>query len=261
MSASRQPLLRRDEPIPDGHREVALAETERFVLSGLPEPPARVLEVGAGDGALAQRLIEQGWDVAPLDRSAEAAAAMRTRGLEPVEREFLDYQDGSFAAVLFTRSLHHLHPLAAALDHARRLLRRGGCVIAEELAFEEADAATVAWLAERELRCRAAGLLARQPILAGIQADPLARWTAHHREDHAVHTGRDLVAGIGLRFEIVRLERPPYLYRYLVSNLRPDADAARLAATALADERAAITSGSIRAVGLRVVARAREGRP
>lgn len=262
MSARRQPQPRRDDPTPgDSPREVALAETERFVLSALPAPGARVLEVGAGDGALAERLIQQGWDVTPLDRTAEAAGDMRARGLEPIEFDFLEYDHGPFAAMLFTRSLHHIHPLGAALDHAGRLLANHGRLIAEELAFEEADAATVAWLAEREERCAAAGLLAREPILAGTQAEPLARWTAHHRDDHSVHLGRDLVAEIGLRFEIVRIERPPYLYRYLASNLRQDAEAARLAAAALEDERAAITSGSIRAVGLRVVARARRGAP
>jgi hypothetical protein len=230
------------------------------VVSALPPAPARVLEVGAGDGALAERLIRQGWDVVPLDRAGEAAVEMRSRGLKPVQREFLEYDGRPFAALLFTRSLHHLHPLADTLDHARELLVMGGHLVAEELAFEEADGLTALWLAEHEARCHEAGLMAREPVLAGANPDPLATWMEHHRVHHTVHSGADLLDEIEHRFVLERIERVPYLYRYLASNLRQDPEAAAVVSRALAEERAATASGALRAVGLRIVARPRGDR-
>ena len=46
-----------------------------FVRSALPPPPARVLEVGAGDGELAAALLAAGYDVVAID---PAPAAMRS---------------------------------------------------------------------------------------------------------------------------------------------------------------------------------------
>lgn len=41
-----------------------------FVRSWLPAPPARVLEIGCGDGELALALAEEGWRVTAVDPAA-----------------------------------------------------------------------------------------------------------------------------------------------------------------------------------------------
>ena len=57
-----------------------------FVRAALPPPPARVLEVGAGDGELAAALAAAGYDVVAIDPASEAdgvrpvAAARARRG-------------------------------------------------------------------------------------------------------------------------------------------------------------------------------------
>jgi SAM-dependent methyltransferase len=237
---------------------VALLETERAVRAALPPAPARVLEVGAGDGALAARLAAAGWTVVPLDWSEDAVAAARERGLPAVHGDFHAYEAPPFEALLFTRSLHHVHPLGAAIERARSLLVTGGLLFAEELAFEEADDSTVNWLAAHEARLQHRGELARDPIVHAESELPLTRWTRHHVEDHEVHRGSDLIAAIARAFEIVRVERPPYLFRYLAANLVENEAGTRAAMAAREAERAAIESGSIRAIGLRIIARRRD---
>jgi len=43
------------------------ADLRAFVRANLPESPARVLEIGAGDGELAQTLRDAGYDVLAID--------------------------------------------------------------------------------------------------------------------------------------------------------------------------------------------------
>ena len=69
-----------------------------FVRASLPEPPARVLEVGAGDGQLAAALRDLGHDVTAIDPKGEAA------GVQPVALLDLEAPAGSYdAAVAIAR--------------------------------------------------------------------------------------------------------------------------------------------------------------
>src|SRR2546421_12850364 len=97
---------------------------------------ARVLEVGCGAGALARRLLDAGYALTAIDGAPEAIEKARARGVPAVESDFLAYQGGPFDALLFTRSLHHIHPLAAAAEHAARLLAPGGALGLDEFALE-----------------------------------------------------------------------------------------------------------------------------
>jgi 2-polyprenyl-3-methyl-5-hydroxy-6-metoxy-1,4-benzoquinol methylase len=47
-------------------------EVAAFVRADLPEPPARVLEVGAGQGELARMLVGGGYRVVAIDPDATA---------------------------------------------------------------------------------------------------------------------------------------------------------------------------------------------
>src|SRR5207247_9371063 len=89
--------------------------TLRFLDRVLPTPPARVLEVGCGRGALAARLQARGLEVTALDASPEAVASARALGVQAVAGDFLEFVAEPFDAVLFPRSLHHLASLRRAV--------------------------------------------------------------------------------------------------------------------------------------------------
>lgn len=259
-------------------REFPIGETEAFVvgaLAGASElatarsgagpglAPLRILEVGAGDGALAERLARRGLTVTALERSPDRASAARRRGVSVIEADFMGPDGppypaaGSLEALLFTRVLHHLDPLAAALDRAASLLAPGGLVVGEEFAWERADSPGLAWLAARRERASALGLV---PAARDATRESLEAWRHHHQIDHRVHRGEDLARAVPARFELLRLDSAPYLYRYLCSDLAETPAAAEFAHQTLAEERRAIEGGRFAAVGLRFVGRRRDRR-
>jgi SAM-dependent methyltransferase len=85
-------------------------------------PPGRILDVGAGDGALLDALHRRGRPALGLERDRRRA--------DVVDRDVLDV-DGAWAAVVFWHSLEHLPRPGAALQHACGLLAdRGRLVVA-----------------------------------------------------------------------------------------------------------------------------------
>ena len=148
-----------------------------FVLSQLPPPPARVLEVGCGDeGGVTPALLEAGYDVLAIDPHAPAGEPYRQITLEELD------DPGPFAAVVAGRVLHHVHPLGPALD---KLVR---------LAYESQHRLLVA--AGHEPRGWAA----------------LDEWRAEHPDLHSEETLR---AELDARYETRFFERRSYLHRWL----------------------------------------------
>jgi SAM-dependent methyltransferase len=113
-----------------------------FVLSQLPPPPARVLEVGCGKGELALALVERGYDVVAIDPEAPDGEIFRRTTIEAFA------EPGPFDAVVASRSLHHVHELGAMLDKLLRLLR--GPLILNEFAWDRRDPMTPEWVAEHD---------------------------------------------------------------------------------------------------------------
>jgi len=241
--------------------DVAARDSADFLAEALPPAPLAVLEVGAGAGRLAALLAARGYRVSGLDHDPAAVAAMRRRGVTAIEADFPSYETHGFDVVLFSRVLHHLSPLAAAVARARAALVPGGIVVAEEFAFERVDPATLRWLDALRAELGALGELA--PVADARDAEPaesrapLERWLEHHRDVHQVHPGEAMVRALEREFVIERVLAAPYLYRYLADELAPDARGADRAAELLERERRASASSEIRAVGLRVVGRAR----
>lgn len=210
-------------------------ETLGFVLPLLPRG-ARVLEVGCGAGELAEALSERGVRVSALDASPKAVAAARARGVAARLGRFPDYRGGPFDAVLFTRSLHHIWPLDAAVDGAARLLRRGGLVICEDFDLRRVGAAEAEWLFAR----RGGGA---QPMDGA-----LAWWRHEHEHEPPLHRASGMARALGRRFRERGVERVPYLYRYV-----QDWRGATRAKRSLERERRALASRRLRAVGWRFV--------
>lgn len=117
-------------------------ELFEFVLAQLPLPPARVLEVGCGEGKLARALVVAGYEVVAVDPEAPEGPIFRRTTIEAFE------DPGPFDAVVASRSLHHVHELGAMLDKLLRLLR--GPLILNEFAWDRREPMTPEWEAEHE---------------------------------------------------------------------------------------------------------------
>jgi SAM-dependent methyltransferase len=195
-----------------------------YVRAALPEPPARVLEIGAGDGALAAALRAGGYDVVAIDpQGGEDILAVPLHQLEA--------PDGSFAAAVGITSLHHVDPLARSCRHLADLLAPGAPLVADELDCDRLDERAAAWwLAQR----RAAGF---EPEHS--PAEMVAEMRGH------IHPIARVLAELAPWFDIGTPVPGPYMYRWHLDwALRP------------VEERL-IAAGELPAVGLRFIARRR----
>jgi SAM-dependent methyltransferase len=245
--------------------QLGVEETLGFLRRVLPPAPVRLLEVGCGDGAVSRALAAAGYEVTGLDESiarpdGEAAAPAQDGAGEVhwVEADFLYYEaDDRYDVVLFTRSLHHIAPVEAALGRAHAALSPGGLVVAEEFAFDRVNIQTARWLYDLESILIATGLLAEEnPEAADAEGNPLGRWRREHAGDPPLPTGHAILATAREHFELTAVEEAPYLYRYLCDRLEPTESGASVARRILDIETRLIRERDIAAAGLRFVGRA-----
>jgi SAM-dependent methyltransferase len=103
----------------------------------LPEPPAAVLDVGAGTGFLSLLLAGQGYDVTAVDLSPGMLAKLRAKAAErglaitTVEADALNPPSGDFAAVVERHLLWTLPDPAKALAAWREAAPEGRLVLVE----------------------------------------------------------------------------------------------------------------------------------
>jgi SAM-dependent methyltransferase len=98
----------------------------------------RVLEIGIGQGADAQRIIEAGGRYTGADLTEESVRRMAERarlfdlrvdGLHVMNAERLEFPDGHFDIVYSHGVIHHSPRIAAVIGQIRRVLRPGGLAI------------------------------------------------------------------------------------------------------------------------------------
>ena len=142
----------------------------QLLRAQLPPAPARVLEVGCGDGRLARAVDELGHRVTGIDPAAPEGAIFQSVALE----EFADPVE--FDAVVAIRVLHHIPDLGAALSKLQRLLVSGGRLIVVENAFDRFDAPTARWYLEHRR--------ATDPRAPSSLEACLAEWEADHAGLH-----------------------------------------------------------------------------
>jgi SAM-dependent methyltransferase len=121
-------------------RDHLTPELWAFILRWLPPRPARVLDIGCGDGTLTRRLIGEGYDATGLDPEAPREEGYLRDTLEEFRSK------ATFDAAVAVRSLHHLHDPDRALDNLQSLLRPGGRLVAFEFAVERLDDDARRWL-------------------------------------------------------------------------------------------------------------------
>jgi SAM-dependent methyltransferase len=114
-----------------------MSDLTQFVLSQLPAPPARVLEVGCGEGELAYALVAEGYEMVAVDPEAPEGLIFRRTTIEVFD------EADPFDAIVASRSLHHVEDLVAVLDKLARLLR--GPLILNEFAWDRYQPTTREW--------------------------------------------------------------------------------------------------------------------
>ncbi len=233
-------------------------ETLRFLDRALPPAPARVLEVGCGDGTIAASLATRGYEVTALDESLAISPADAAAPVTWVDQNFLFYEGaadgGLFDVVLFTRSLHHIAPLDRALDRAAALLRPGGRLLAEEFAYDRVTLPTARWWYDLESILVAAGILTPPDPTFEAVRNPLGRWRQEHAHDPPLPSGHDMLAAVRERFETGPAEEAPYLYRYAHERAISGVAAERAVRQIFEVESRLVRERDIAAAGLRIVA-------
>jgi SAM-dependent methyltransferase len=199
-----------------------------FIADQRP-PPARVLEVGCGEGALTIALSEAGYDAIGIDPAAPPGDLFRRIKLGDLE------ESDPYDVVVAASSLHHITDLDGALDKVVRLLRGRGVLVVDEFAWDRLDAATADWFHGRQRALAAAGRARDVP--ASLE-DCRRDWEDEHVGLHGYETLREALAA---RFEELHFESRPYLHRLLDG----------VAGEAL--EQSLIDSQAIQALGFRFV--------
>lgn len=204
---------------------------EEFVRSWLPPPPATILEVGAGTGELARRLIDAGYDVTPIDPIATDNDLVLGVSLDEIDA------DDRYDVVVASRTLHHISCLDAAVATMHGFVADGGRVILNDFGWERLDEPTGRWLYSQ---------LQKQDRQATGDTDrgSLTEWFDHWRDEHAhLHRSDEMLALLRDRFTERYVADCPYLTEEYVDG---DAETQRI-------ERTLITDGTIRAAGFRFV--------
>ena len=205
---------------------MASVELRAFVRANLPAPPARVLEIGAGDGGLARALRAGGYDVLAIDPRSESD------DVRAVAIADLDEPAASFAAAVAVVSLHHVDPLEQSCRRLGRLVEPGGTLVIDEFDVGAFDVAAAAWWLEQ------------RTALGEPPAKTAEELVDEHR-DH-LHPLDRIVAALQPDFDLGPPVRGSWLHRWnLGDSLR-------------GVEEEAIARGRLPATGARFVARRRD---
>ena len=95
--------------------------------------PRRVLEVGGGEGELAERLVrELGCELVGVDQSERMVELQRARAIDARVGDVQDlpFPDGSFDVAVAAWMLYHVPDPDRALSELARVLRPGGRLVA-----------------------------------------------------------------------------------------------------------------------------------
>jgi SAM-dependent methyltransferase len=187
---------------------------EEFVRASLPPAPARVLEVGAGDGELAALLRDAGYEIVAIDPAGEGEVL-------PVALLDLAAPPASFDAAVAVVSLHHVEPLEPSLRRLAEVVRPGGALVVDEFDVALFDEPAAGWLVER---WRETG---REP------GRPPAEIVSHMRSH--LHPLDAIRATLGEWFELGPMTSASYLYRWYLGEEFRAAEEELIAAGSLAE--------------------------
>ena len=239
---------------------VSTRATVAFIASHVPSSAA-ILEVGCGAGHVALQLLNRGYRVIGIDSDEEIIAQARERGSPVVQASWPAFKSDPVDAVVFTRSLHHIHPLQDAIAKSREVLQPAGTLLVEDFAFDEVDPVTIKWFLKVLGSPKGRSLIAPVPgefvTMLMASGDPVAEWYQSH--DHELHTAAAMTQAIAESFTIRDTRSVPYLYRYLVPVLPEALEAVAFIEEMFREEARLGEFGEINLIGRRIVGSPREG--
>lgn len=238
--------------------DVPTDETLSFFTAHVPSR-ARLLEVGCGNGLLAARLQALGHDVIALDANAAVVEQARDRGVDARLATWPEFTAAPFDAILFVRSLHHIHPLESAVSQARKLLKAHGVMLAEEFAYDDLEPACAEWFYQCLALLEAAGLIVREGNSGAAhllqQEGDFAAWHKHYGKEHELHTAPAMHECLRRHFPTTEMSVAPYVYRYGCAALPADERGHTIGTRLLALERRMAEQGRFHLIGRRFVCR------
>jgi SAM-dependent methyltransferase len=109
-------------------------DPRQFAVEAVAElHPSRVLEVGGGEGELAERIqSELGATVVGIDQSERMVEIQRSKGIDAKvgDVQQLPFDDGEFDVAVAAWMLYHVPDLDRGLAELARVLRPGGRLVA-----------------------------------------------------------------------------------------------------------------------------------
>lgn len=109
-------------------------DPRQFAVEAVAEArPSRVLEVGGGEGELAERLQnELGVEVVGIDQSERMVELQRSKGIDACvgDVQELPFADGEFDVAVAAWMLYHVPDLDRGVAELARVLRPGGKLVA-----------------------------------------------------------------------------------------------------------------------------------
>jgi SAM-dependent methyltransferase len=229
--------------------------TYDFIKRFLPLGCHRILEVGCGTGGVAACLTQDGYAVIAIDSDRDSVAAARQLGVDARVATWPDFDEGHFDAVLFIRSLHHIHPLDESARHAASSLVESGLIIVEDFAYESTDEKTLRWFCGAIRLIEATGLLVvsdefQHRVLS--KTETLKAWRQSHEEE--LHTAEEIGAHLKKVSHRVIRENAAYYFRYIASAITA-AEKRDAILQAFAEQEVTLAAdGSIIGLGRRFVA-------
>jgi SAM-dependent methyltransferase len=229
--------------------------TYDFIKRFLPRDCRRILEIGCGTGELVARLSRDGYSVVAIDSDRDSVTAAQLLGVDARVATWPDFDEGHFDAVLFTRSLHHIHPLDESVRHAADRLVKGGRIIVEDFAYESTDEKTLHWFSSGIRLLEATGLLTvSDEFLDKVlsKTETLKAWRQNHEDE--LHTAAAINAKLEKFSDRVIRENSAYYFRYIANAITAtEKRDAILQAFAEQEEKLA-ADGAIIALGRRLLA-------
>jgi 2-polyprenyl-3-methyl-5-hydroxy-6-metoxy-1,4-benzoquinol methylase len=229
--------------------------TYDFVKRFLPSEGRHILEVGCGAGELAACLFKDGYAVVAIDSDCDSIAAAQRLGVDARIAAWPEFNGGQFDAVLFTRSLHHIHPLHESIECAAKSLTETGCIIVEDFAFDSVDEKTLRWFRSAIRLLEATGqLIVGKEFLEKVLAktETLHAWRQNHQHD--LHTAAEIGAQLEKIFSRVIKEDAPYYFRYIAGAITPSDERDAILQAFANQEEIMAADGSIVPLGRRFVA-------
>lgn len=114
----------------NAHLNLKRAEDVLTLLA--PQAGQRILDLGCGDGALTERIVQQGASVLAVDAASDMVRAAQQRGLDAriIDGHQLPF-DHEFDAVFSNAALHWMLDPQKVLAGVKRALKPGGRLVAE----------------------------------------------------------------------------------------------------------------------------------